>query len=146
MSVMVRASHSLGPCEASIHCWQISASCTDSDGWPFTFSPRGEILYNEFVTSGGNVMKQLPETVTEYKRTNTFTEKTIPSGLLKSHSTKSSVWGKIVVLEGELLYRILEPAIEDHMLTPEVFGVVEPEVLHEVKPLGKVSFYVVFLK
>lgn len=91
-------------------------------------------------------MKDLPANVSAYKRTDTFSEKTVPAGLLKSHSTKAGVWGKIVILEGELRYRILEPAIEDHVLTPEHFGVVEPKVLHEVMPLGKVSFYVEFLK
>lgn len=91
-------------------------------------------------------MKQLPITVAAYKCTDTFTEQTIPNGLLKSHSTKSGVWGKIVVLEGELRYRILEPTLEEHVLTTEHFGVVEPQVLHEVMPLGKVSFYVEFLK
>lgn len=91
-------------------------------------------------------MKELPTTVAAYKRTDTFTEQTIPNGLLKSHNTKSGVWGKIVILEGELRYRILEPEIEDNVLTTEHFGVVEPLVLHEVKPLGKVSFYVEFLK
>lgn len=91
-------------------------------------------------------MKELPTTVAAYKRTDTFTEQTIPNGLLKSHNTKSGVWEKIVILEGELRYRILEPEIEDNVLTTEHFGVVEPLVLHEVKPLGKVSFYVEFLK
>lgn len=91
-------------------------------------------------------MKQLPSDVTAYKRTDTFNENTIPAGLLKSHNTKAGVWGKIVVLEGELRYRILEPQCEDHVLTVNNFGVVEPQVLHEVLPLGNVSFYVEFLK
>lgn len=91
-------------------------------------------------------MKELPTTVAAYKRTDTFTEETIPKGLLKSHNTKAGVWGKIVILAGELSYRILEPEIEDHVLTTEHFGVVEPQVRHEVAPLGKVSFYVEFMK
>lgn len=92
------------------------------------------------------MMKQLPDNVTAYKRTDTFTENTIPAGLLKSHKTKPGVWGRIVVLEGELRYRILEPQREDHALTEKNFGVVEPQVPHEVMPIGKVSFYVEFLK
>lgn len=91
-------------------------------------------------------MKKLPDDVIAYKRTDVFTENTVPKGLLNAHNTKTGVWGKIVILEGELRYRILEPAIEDHVLTPEYFGVVEPKVLHEVMPLGKVSFYVEFMK
>lgn len=91
-------------------------------------------------------MKHLPQNVIAYKRTDVFTESTVPKGLLRSHNTKLGVWGKIVILEGELRYRILEPEIEDHILTAEHFGVVEPTVLHEVLPLGKVSFYVEFMK
>ncbi len=91
-------------------------------------------------------MKELPANVSAYKRTDTFSENTIPAGLLKSHNTKAGVWGKIVILKGELRYRILEPQIEEHVLTADRFGVVEPQVRHEVMPLGEVSFYVEFLK
>ena len=58
-------------------------------------------------------MKALPANVFPYKRTPEFTESTVPAGLLRSHDTKDGVWGKIVVLEGTLLYRILEPAREE---------------------------------
>jgi tellurite resistance-related uncharacterized protein len=51
-----------------------------------------------------------------------------------------------VVLEGQLLYRILEPEIERHLLDSEHKGVVEPEMLHEVEPFGEVSFYVEFFR
>jgi len=89
-------------------------------------------------------MKQLPSNVTAYKRTPEFTEDTVPAGLLHAHQTKESVWGKIVVLEGQLQYTINEPEKEVVVLDQNTFGVVEPTVLHEVKPLGKVRFYVEF--
>jgi len=54
------------------------------------------------------------------------------------------VWGKIVVLEGELQYTINEPETEVIILDSDHIGVVEPTVRHEVKPLGKVRFYVEF--
>lgn len=91
-------------------------------------------------------MKKLPENVETYKRTPTFTEDSIPKGLLASHTTKAGTWGKIVIEEGKLLYRILEPTLDEIELSPKRFGVVEPQVLHEVKPLGKVMFHVEFLK
>lgn len=91
-------------------------------------------------------MKQLPADVTAYKRTPEFDETSIPPGLLHEHTTKASVWGKIVVLEGELLYTILEPGREVILLDKHRFGVVEPTIRHEVKPLGKVRFYVEFHK
>ena len=54
-------------------------------------------------------MKSLPEGVSPYTRSPEFSEDTIPKNLRQSHRTKAGAWGKIVVLEGRLLYRILEP-------------------------------------
>lgn len=90
-------------------------------------------------------MNDIPNKAKEYKRTPTFTEDTIPKGLLRSHTTKAGTWGKIVIEEGKLLYRILEPEIEEVELSPEKFGVVEPQVPHEVQALGKVKFHVEFM-
>ena len=70
----------------------------------------------------------------------------MPKGLLKAHQTKEGTWGKIVVLEGELCYRILEPEVEEVHLSPGKFGVVEPTVLHEVEPLTELKFYVEFYR
>jgi tellurite resistance-related uncharacterized protein len=88
-------------------------------------------------------MKQLPENVTAYKQTPEFDENSVPKGLLNAHQTKEGVWGKIVILEGVLQYTISEPE-EVILLDVNRFGVVEPTVLHQVKPLGKVRFYVEF--
>ena len=91
-------------------------------------------------------MKSLPAEVSPYRQTPVFTEETVPGGLLKSHSTRAGTWGRIVVLEGRLCYRILEPSLEEWVLDPQNPGVVEPQVAHEVEPLGKLRFYVEFLK
>ena len=91
-------------------------------------------------------MKELPTDVAPYKNTPTFSETTIPGALLKSHTTKAGTWGKIVVLEGALRYRILEPQLEQVELSPNKHGVVEPTIAHEVEPQGKVSFFVEFYK
>ena len=91
-------------------------------------------------------MKRLPDNVAPYKRTPDFTQDTIPTGLLNSHNTKEGVWGKIVVLDGCLRYRILAPVLEEVDLGPESPGVVEPTVKHEVEPLGQVRFYVEFYR
>lgn len=90
-------------------------------------------------------MKSLPENVIPYKQTPEFTEITVPNGLLKSHQTKEGVWGKIVILEGQLQYKIIETE-EIILLDVNNYGVVEPTVLHEVKPLGKVRFHVEFCR
>ncbi|WP_339673581.1 DUF1971 domain-containing protein [Dasania marina] len=89
-------------------------------------------------------MKDLPNDVIAYKKTPEFDESTVPKGLLKAHQTKVGVWGKINILAGQLEYSILEPELETVVLSTEQHGVVEPTVLHQVKPLGKVRFYVEF--
>lgn len=89
-------------------------------------------------------MQKLPDDCVSYKKTPVFDQTSIPAGLLKAHQTKAGTWGKIVVFSGRLRYRILEPQLEEHVLDVNKFGVVTPEILHEVEPLGEVSFYVDF--
>ena len=91
-------------------------------------------------------MKDLPTGVSGYKKTQEFTHETVPPGLLRAHQTKAGTWGKIVVLDGKLHYRILEPELQELVPSEEVYGVVEPTVLHEVEPLGDVRFYVEFYR
>lgn len=91
-------------------------------------------------------MKSLPPEARAYKRTPTFGQDNIPAGLLHRHSTRAGTWGRIVVLEGRLRYRILEPEFEEEILTPERPGIVEPQIEHEVALLGPVSFYVEFCR
>ncbi|MGI9327441.1 MAG: DUF1971 domain-containing protein [Pseudomonadales bacterium] len=89
-------------------------------------------------------MKTLPSELAPYKRTPTFTEQSVPVGLTRAHKTKAGTWGKIVILKGQLLYRILEPQLEEVLLSENHHGVVEPAVPHEVEPQGKVEFFVEF--
>ena len=91
-------------------------------------------------------MKNLPANVVPYHRTQEFSEVTVPDALRRRHTTKPGVWGRICVLEGSLSYRILEPMGEEHVLSVERSGIVEPEVPHEVEPLGPVRFFVEFLR
>ena len=88
-------------------------------------------------------MKGLPENLSKISKTPEFDEDSIPNGLLKAHQTKAGVWAKIVVIKGKLQYTINEQE-EVVTLDTEKFGVVEPTILHEVKPLGSVKFYVEF--
>lgn len=91
-------------------------------------------------------MKTLPEHLSEFKRTPDFTEGTVPQGLQRRHTTPTGTWAKIHVLSGKLLYRILEPEIEELSLSPSNPGVIEPTVPHEVQTVGDVRFYVAFYK
>ncbi|MGO3739775.1 MAG: DUF1971 domain-containing protein [Marinomonas foliarum] len=91
-------------------------------------------------------MKELPKNVSAYKKTPEFSEETVPKGLLNDHNTKDGVWGKIVILEGELEYIIQEPKKESILLNSQKYGVVEPTIKHHIKPMGKVRFYVEFYR
>lgn len=91
-------------------------------------------------------MKELPKNVKPYKKTPLFNNENVPSGLLKTHTTKAGTWGKIQILKGQLLYVIETDLAEQVKLSPDRFGVVEPETPHHVKPLGPVEFFVEFYK
>ncbi len=73
-----------------------------------------------------------------------FTEATIPPGLLRSHRTAPGIWALIRVLEGRLLYRVLDPPSERVLDASGAPGLVQPGVAHEVAPLGPVRFQVEF--
>lgn len=91
----------------------------------------------------------LPPDARPYRRTDTFTQTTVPPALLKSHRTKQGTWALIHVLEGRLAYQIVEPGrpSSNEVLTPTTPpGVIEPAILHEVAPLGPVRFYVEFCR
>ena len=90
----------------------------------------------------GMAMKDLPENVAFYKRTPVYTKETLPSGILKDHRTKEGVWGVIEVVDGEIAYVIGNT--EQHILRPGQNGVIEPQVLHHLKPLSEVSFSIAF--
>ena len=89
----------------------------------------------------------LPSNAVVYKTTKTFTEATVPAGLLRDHRTKDETWGRIVVTEGRLLYTITEgPKRGSWMLNPQASGIIEPGVLHHVATRGGVMFRVEFLR
>lgn len=91
-------------------------------------------------------MKALPADVAPYGRTPEFTASSTPDGLLRNHRTKPGTWGEIVVLEGSLLYRVLEPEMEEIRLDPDNPGIVEPTVRHAIAPSADARFYVQFYR
>ena len=91
----------------------------------------------------------LPEDLEPYQRTSTFTEETVPAGLLRDHSTKRGTWGVIRLEEGRLRYVVTDPRrprSERILALDTPPGIVEPTVLHHVEPLGAVRFYVEFYR
>jgi tellurite resistance-related uncharacterized protein len=89
-------------------------------------------------------MKQLPENALAYSKTAIFNQNTIPNGLLNQHTTKAGTWGKINVISGKLVYKILSKPSETHILTPTFSGIVEPQIPHQVESIEAVEFYVEF--
>ena len=85
----------------------------------------------------------LPDSVVATRRTPIFDQESLPAALRRRHNTKEDVWGLIVVLEGRLLYRVLEP-LSERILDPQTPGVIKPGQAHEVEPVGPVSFFVEF--
>jgi tellurite resistance-related uncharacterized protein len=85
----------------------------------------------------------LPDGLVAHKRTPIFDQDSIPAGLRRRHNTKAGVWGLIVVVEGRLRFRLLDPSSE-RILDTRNSGVVQPMQPHEVEPLGPVRFFVEF--
>jgi len=92
---------------------------------------------------------ELPPGLEFYRRTDTFSEQSVPAGLLKAHATKPGIWGLIRVTDGELHYRIEDerriPA-ETRLRAGLTPGVVEPTIRHSVEPAGPVRFHVEFFR
>lgn len=89
--------------------------------------------------------RELPEAFAPYRRTPVFAEDTVPAGLKSSHTTAPGIWARIVVVSGELRYRVETLGI-DAVLSPGHDGIVVPEAPHEVEPVGAVRFYVEFYR
>ena len=88
-------------------------------------------------------MKDLPDDVVAYGRSPEFDQNTLPRALQHRHTTKSGTWALITVLEGKLLYRILDP-ISETVLEPGKPGIVSPQQPHEVEVIGPVRVFVEF--
>ena len=98
------------------------------------------------MSNAGAASVGLPPGGGAYRTTPVFTEATTPPGLLRAHRTAPGVWALIRVLEGRLLYRVLDPASERVLDSSRAPGVIEPGVPHEVAPLGPVRFQVEFYR
>jgi tellurite resistance-related uncharacterized protein len=88
-------------------------------------------------------MASLPEGVSVYTETPSFSELDMPSGLLQDHRTKAGVWAQIVVEDGRLEYTCARGVF---VLSPGIVGILEPEQPHHVRPVGRVRFHVSFLR
>lgn len=90
-------------------------------------------------------MPSLPEGAHVYKTSPTYTEVTVPDGLLTDHRLRAGTWARIVVEEGKLLYALSDDTHAGWMLRPGIDGIVAPTVSHFVLPSGKLRFHIEFL-
>ena len=90
---------------------------------------------------------KLPDGLEAYHRTDLFTEKTVPSGLLGNHQTKAGVWGLVHVEKGSLRFVVNDDrrVARDTLIGADSPpAIVEPGILHRVAPEGEVTFFVEF--
>jgi hemoglobin len=85
-----------------------------------------------------------PQDDTPYRSSPEFTQDTLPPALCRAHTTKAGVWGVIRVLEGQLRLTFASTGAS-LLLDPATPGLVRPEQVHHVTPLGamrmRVDFY-----
>jgi len=85
-----------------------------------------------------------PAGLQKYSQSPMFTEATIPGALQKDHSTKASVWGKIVVSRGALIY--IRDGQSPQTVQAGETATIFPEEKHHVTPSGEVTFQVEFYR
>jgi len=112
--------------------------------WTETAEGRNAFLGETLVCAACDRL-ELPEDAARHKSTPLFTERTIPKALRREHKTKAGVWGRIVILEGSLLYDLLDPGPRTVVLDPGTPGIIPPEAPHRVEKQGRVIFRVDFL-
>lgn len=89
---------------------------------------------------------ELPDGLQVVRRTELWSEKTMPAALRRAHRVASGTWGRLRVEEGRLRFvAATEPAL-DVVVGPEAPQPIPPEVEHHVEPLGHVRFCVEFLR
>ena len=89
---------------------------------------------------------ELPDHLQVIRATDGWDEHTMPAGLRRRHRVAAGTWGRLQVQEGELQFRLsTQPALEV-IVRPGRPQPIPPEVEHEVEPLGKVRFFVEFLR
>jgi tellurite resistance-related uncharacterized protein len=109
--------------------------------WQSGITSGGRSSHSLGLSSSG--MKELPKDMVQYSQVpqagSFFTATTIPKGLLRDHTTKAGTWGVIRVSSGILGYCIVqEPSLPGVTVecSPDVPGIIEPQVKHHVKALS----------
>lgn len=80
-----------------------------------------------------------------YKVTAVWTEQTLPAAIRSAHSTKAGTWGLLRVLEGAVRL-VWEDGSGSETVVPGRPGLIRPEALHHVEPLGAARMQVEFYR
>lgn len=86
----------------------------------------------------------LPPDLEHVRTTPTFTEESVPAGLLGAHRVATGVWGRLVVHSGALVFRFEDEADLGHEVSEGESLVIPPDRLHHVEVDGPVTFVVEF--
>ncbi len=78
-----------------------------------------------------------------YRSTAEFDEQTLPVGFRRAHRTKAGAWGVIRMREGQARLRFFD-GTPDRLLNEEAPGLLLPEQLHLLEPIGRVRLHVEF--
>jgi len=91
-------------------------------------------------------MITLPDHVQKYAESPIFTEETVPQKLTSIHDTKAGVWGRLIVIEGQLDFIIPGPPQITRPLDVNTAAIIEPQRPHFVSLKGPVKFKIEFWK
>ncbi len=88
---------------------------------------------------------ELPPGSRLVRTTQEFTGQTVPDGLLSAHRVASGVWGRLVVLEGSVVF-VVEESSESRVVPAGGSQVIEPEMPHHVEVTEGARFVVEFYR
>jgi tellurite methyltransferase len=88
---------------------------------------------------------ELPAGAVAVRCTSIFDETSMPAGLRANHRTAPGVWGVIHVVNGRLRLRADDP-VREVVVDQGGSIVIPPGQTHQVTPLGRVRFFVEFLR
>ncbi|MEO6772557.1 MAG: DUF3565 domain-containing protein [Kofleriaceae bacterium] len=87
---------------------------------------------------------ELPADAIVFERTAELTATTTPAALLRDHTTKSGVWGKLQVVAGSLQYLVEPPLACELVVDPGHPAIIVPEVRHRMVPSFDARFFIEF--
>ena len=89
---------------------------------------------------------ELPAGVELVRTTDTFTNDTVPAGLLKAHRVAAGVWGRLVVHSGRLVFVFEDQPGRPIELAATETLVIPPATPHHLELDGPATFAVEFYK